>query len=318
MVQPLKVESSNLFIDTQNTKNILVVDDEELVLELLSVELEDFGYDVIQASNGKDALDLLEQKENEIDVVLMDRNMPIMDGLTAIKHINQNPKLKNIPVIMVTGLNTKEDMKQGIEAGVFYYLTKPFDNDVLFSVLSAAMRKAEQRKNLLNELDQHFTGFDLIDTCAFKIKTLSQAENLAAFMANCFPNPTRVLVGLGELLVNAIEHGNLGMGPERKAELVAAGTWRLEVEKQQKLPQFVDKSVTATLAKKPDGIYVIIEDCGEGFDWKKHIDVDLSRAGQSHGRGLAQANATSFDKLTFNEKGNKVIGFVAKDSQLEW
>ena len=65
-------------------------------------------------------------------------------------------------------------------------------------------------------------------------------------------------------------------------------------------------------------MYVVITDQGDGFDWKKFMRIDPSRAGDNHGRGIAQANATSFDKLTYNDKGNQVIAFVGLEKQLEW
>lgn len=297
---------------------VLAVEDDPLSMRFMQAQIMDLGHKMHMASNGQEALALLEKNRGVIDVVLMDRQMPVMDGLTAVRRMKDSSDLRNIPVIMVTGADSVEEMREGLDAGVFYYLTKPVEEKMLRSVLSAAVRDAEQTRTLEEELGKHRTSFELIDTCKFKFRTVAQAESLAAFMANCFPNPNRVLPGLGELLINAVEHGNLGLGYERKTDLIEAGTWRAEIERLQNMPENRDKVAVATIAHKEDGIYAAIEDQGKGFNWKRYMHIDPTRAGDNHGRGIAQANAVSFDKLSYNEKGNKVVIVVGNNKTLEW
>lgn len=297
---------------------VMAVEDDALSMTFLEAQITGLGHRILPARDGEEALRILSRRRDEIDVVLMDREMPVMDGLTAVRMMKEDTDLQRIPVIMVTGADRAEDMRDGLDAGVFYYLTKPVEEGILRSVLSAAVREAEQIRTLAEELNKHRTGFNLIDTCKFHFKTLAEAESLAAFMANCFPNPHRVLPGLGELLINAIEHGVLGLGYDNKTALVEAGIWRSEIERMQRMPEFAHKSAIATLARKDDGMYVMIEDPGDGFDWKKFMDIDPARAGDNHGRGIAQANIVSFDKLTYNDKGNRVVAVVNHSRQLKW
>lgn len=310
--------SSASLLDAESKMTVLAVEDDAVAMGFLEAQISDLGYDIITATNGQEALETLHANHRQIDVVLMDREMPVMDGLTAVNRISDSPTVRHIPVIMVTGADSKEEMKQGLDAGVFYYLTKPVEEQMLRSVLTAALRRARQTRTLEGELGKHRASFNLIDTCKFKFRTLADAESLAAFMANCFADPERVLPGLGELLINAVEHGLLGIGYETKTDLVERGTWRSEVERKQDQPQFADQFATATLARKDDGIYVVIDDPGEGFDWAKYMSIDPSRAGDNHGRGIAQASAISFDKLTYNAVGNKAVVFVKHDAVLEW
>lgn len=298
--------------------NILAVEDDILSMNFLQAQIMELGHEIMTAHNGEAALRLLHQHGNEIDVVLMDREMPIMDGLTTVRMMKDDAALRHIPVVMVTGADSLQEMKEGLDAGVFYYLTKPVEEDMLRSVLAAAVREAQQTRTLSEELGKHRTGFHLIQTCKFKFQTLSEAESLSAFIANCFPDPARVLPGLGELLINAVEHGNLGMGYDRKGELVERGTWRAEVERLQKLPEHQNKYAEAAIAHKEDGTYVVITDEGRGFAWKKYMQIDLSRAGDNHGRGIAQANALSFDRLAYNDTGNQAVAFVSKTKPLQW
>ena len=161
-------------------------------------------------------------------------------------------------------------------------LTKPIDEDILKSVLSAAVREIRQQKVLGSELKQHKTSFNLIDLCRFYYRTLPEAESLACFVANCYPEPERVVSGLAELLINAMEHGNLGIGYDEKTELVSTGTWRDELLRRVDLPEHQNKQVEAVLQRKEDGIYFKILDQGKGFSWQQYMQIDPARrTGQS-------------------------------------
>lgn len=318
-MQPQSSSFTNYtLLNPQSPHKILAVEDEILSMSFMEAQIKDLGNEIIKAENGKIALDYLQANPNDIDVILMDREMPIMDGLTAVQKIKSNPIFKHIPIIMVTGADSNDEMKQGLDAGVFYYLTKPVASPMLKSVLSAAIRESQQSKILAEELGKHKASFNLIETCKFKFQTLSEAESLAAFIANCFPDPYRVLPGLGALLINAVEHGILQIGYDKKTELIEAGIWRAEIEQMLRLPNYKNVFATATIAKKNGGTYVIIEDPGNGFQWQKYMRIDPSRAGDNHGRGIAQANTISFDKLTYNQNGTQAIAFVDSTRQLEW
>ncbi len=297
---------------------VLAVDDDRTLRMMLCGMLEKLGYAALESTNGKEALAILEERHKEIDAILLDREMPVMDGMQLTQRMKESGKLRKIPIIMQTGADKPEQIKQGIDAGVFYYLTKPVNQDILKSVLLAAVRESEQQRLLSNELQKHKTSFQLIDTCRFQLRTLAEAEHLSSFLANCFPEPDRTVSGIAELLVNAVEHGNLGIDYQEKTRLVEAGNWRIEVERRQALAENRQKRVDIMYRKKPEGYSVTIKDEGKGFEWKNYLQVDPSRASHNHGRGIAQANAISFDKITFNESGNEVTGFVGNDKPLEW
>lgn len=305
-------------LDNSAPINILAVEDDNVSMQFLESQIAELGHNIVKAYDGESALRILSEQKDSIDVVLMDREMPVMDGLTAVMRIKENRDLRSIPVVMVTSADSKGELTEGLDAGVFYYLTKPVDDNILRSVLAAAIREAQQNRTLSEELSKHKASFNLIDTCKFKFRTLAEAESLAAFIANCFPDTERVLSGLGELLINAIEHGNLGLGYERKTVLIDNGTWRAEIERMLEADEYADRFATATVAHKEDGVYVIIEDQGEGFKWQRYMTIDPARAGDNHGRGIAQANTMSFDKLRYNEKGNQAVAYVSFKGRLEW
>lgn len=116
-------------------KKILIVDDDPRNLFVLASALEDYGAEIIDAENGKIAIDIL--NENQVDLVLMDIMMPVMDGYEAISEIRKSEKLKNIPVIALTAKSLKGDKEKCIKAGANDYISKPVDFDVLIRLVKA-------------------------------------------------------------------------------------------------------------------------------------------------------------------------------------
>jgi len=129
----------SLKIKRLSNKTILVVDDDIKNVFVMSTALEEHGAKVIDAQNGKEALDLLSDKT--IDLVLMDIMMPVMDGYTAIRKIRENPLTKNMPVIALTAKALKEDREKCIAAGADDYLAKPVDYDMLIGLVEAWSQK---------------------------------------------------------------------------------------------------------------------------------------------------------------------------------
>lgn len=312
------MEAAEFKVVDEEQVRALAVDDDRTMRIMLQGKLKNLGHEVDIAKDGKQAWEILQKEKDRFDVVLLDRQMPQMTGMEVVAKMKDDPVLKHIPVIMQTGSDRPEQIKEGIDAGVFYYLTKPIDDDVLKSVLDAAVREVRQKKVLGSELKQHKTSFNLIDTCKFYFRTLQEAESLACFAANCYHDPERVVSGLAELLINAVEHGNLGIGYTEKTWLVKAGTWRDELIRRADLAEHEGKRVEALLRRKKDGISIKILDQGKGFEWRKYMQIDPARAQDNHGRGIAQANAVSFDQIEYNDTGNEVTAFVSNKSALNW
>ncbi|OQY45738.1 MAG: hypothetical protein B6242_09505 [Anaerolineaceae bacterium 4572_78] len=119
-------------------KKILIVDDDMRNAFALSKLLSDKGMEITLAGNGKHALKQLEQ-ESDIDIILMDVMMPVMDGYETIKQIRQQTRFKYIPIIALTAKAMKGDREKCIQAGANDYLSKPIDNERLFSMLRVWM-----------------------------------------------------------------------------------------------------------------------------------------------------------------------------------
>ena len=107
-----------------NSIVVLVVDDDEDNTVIASTILRTHGYDVRVASNGPDALAMLEQER--FDLVLLDVMMPGMDGIEVLDRIKTNPRHAGLPVILVTARTQDDDVLTGYKCGADYYITKPF------------------------------------------------------------------------------------------------------------------------------------------------------------------------------------------------
>jgi len=120
---------------------ILVVDDESDIVSTIQYRLKFYEFDVITASNGKEGL---EKTANERpDLILLDINMPVMDGHEMLERLKNHPDLKDIPVIMLTAYSDKRDIVKAAEFGIADYVTKPFDFTELMEKISTALEKKQ-------------------------------------------------------------------------------------------------------------------------------------------------------------------------------
>ncbi len=129
---------------------ILAVDDDPIILALIKEFLADRNYEFLTAECGEQALKLLQSRRNSIDVILLDRLMPDIDGLEVLRQVRQDSVLNLIPVILLTGVGGTDHAAEGIRAGAFYYLTKPIDCALLVEVVSKALLHHEIQTRLHN------------------------------------------------------------------------------------------------------------------------------------------------------------------------
>ncbi len=119
-----------------NTR-ILVVDDEPLYLRLLKVNLELEGYQIITASDGIEALEVVSQ--NMPDLIILDVVMPKLDGITVMQRIRQ---FSNVPIILLTALGEEQDRVKGLNIGADDYVVKPFSATELVARVRAVLRRS--------------------------------------------------------------------------------------------------------------------------------------------------------------------------------
>ena len=110
-------------------KKILIADDRAEVVELVRVTLEGGDYEIVDASNGKEALKKARLEKQ--DLVLLDVVMPKMDGFEVCRQLKKDPQTKEIPIIMLTAKAQEVDKEKGRQVGASYYITKPFSPSAL-------------------------------------------------------------------------------------------------------------------------------------------------------------------------------------------
>jgi two-component system, chemotaxis family, chemotaxis protein CheY len=114
-------------------RTILTVDDSKSVRQMVGYTLREQGFDVLEAADGKEALDLLETQQ--VDMVITDLNMPIVDGIAMIKGARSLPACKFIPIVMLTTESQDTKKQEGKAAGATGWIVKPFQPAQLTSVV---------------------------------------------------------------------------------------------------------------------------------------------------------------------------------------
>lgn len=119
----------------EKRKRVLVVDDEPDIVMLIKSRLEANGYEVVSAYNGKDGIEKAE--ESQPSLILLDLMMPVMDGYEAGQKLKENPKTKDIPIILFTAASAEEVAKKGAETiDAIDYVVKPFDDAALLFLIN--------------------------------------------------------------------------------------------------------------------------------------------------------------------------------------
>jgi len=286
-----------------------VVEDDPLSSELICEFLAEGPYEVVTAHDGEHAWRRLES-EAGFDVVVLDRMMPRLGGLELLARMKEHPRLLHVPVIVETAAADQADIAEGIRAGAHYYLTKPLDGPVLESMVRAAATDHDRTRQLLAEVRLGADAISLLESGRFSFRTPEQATGLGAMLAKACPNPERVVVGLTELLVNAVEHGNLEIDYGLKGALLQAGGWMQEIHRRLELPSYRDRVATVHVDRRREELRFVIRDQGPGFDPRPFLHIDPQRCFDTHGRGIAIANLMSFDRLEYRDDGREVVAIL--------
>ncbi|EAJ6142436.1 hybrid sensor histidine kinase/response regulator [Campylobacter lari] len=114
---------------------VLIVDDSKMDRNIMQKSLEPLGVSIIEATNGVEALNMIKSGEHDIDAVLIDIEMPRMDGYTLAGEIRKYSKYKNLPLVAVTSRTSKSDRLRGVEVGMTEYITKPYSPEYLENVV---------------------------------------------------------------------------------------------------------------------------------------------------------------------------------------
>ena len=299
----------------EQVTQLLVVDDDPVSLAVIAEFLRDADCTLTCAADGIEAWERLDAEPARFDALILDRLMPRLDGIGLTRRVVSDPRFEDLPLIMQTSANGAGDVAAGLAAGVWHYLAKPYAAAALRRALTAALEDRHNRQELRRLRAQTaITRVPLylpLYEGRLRFRDIEQARALAAQLGNLSPRPFQVSMGLAELMINAVEHGNLGIGYQRKGELLEQGAWLEEIEHRLHDPTLGGRWAEVTLTREPGSLRFAVQDQGAGFDWVPYLELHGERAIDIHGRGIAMARRLAFDRLEYQGSGNLVLATVS-------
>ena len=285
---------------------VAVVEDDPGSRRFLEDTVRALGYEMQSAEDGIKGLDLV--RDWEPHVVLLDIQLPGMDGLDVLAAI-RDEGIDTI-VIINTAFGTEDHAIRALRLRANDYLRKPVRHAELIPML----RKFEEIVQA-REAPTAMPEFVRDRRCTVEMDNdLSQVARVADYLANEAelgrnkPVALGITLGLVELLNNAVEHGNLGIGGDEKAAALGAspGAWRQLVEERRLDPARAGRTVRVEMVSTRDYAEWLITDQGEGFDWQAVMaSLDAPDPLALHGRGIFLATCY-FDRVEFIGRGNAV------------
>lgn len=292
--------------------HLMVVDDEAANLEIIREYLDgDPRYETRFDLSAEHALAHMLAPDAKVDLLILDRMMPGMDGIELLRRLKADPRFRHIPVIMQTAAAAPDKVLEGIEAGAHYYLTKPYLPEALLAIVRSALADLADRRQAARAARARAEALRLMEGAQFRFRTLEQATGLAGLLASLCPEPEMAAMGLSELLVNAVEHGNLGIDYAEKSRLRREDRWEAEIARRLDLPEYRGRAATVTVERLPARLAFTVADEGGGFDWRAFLDFSPARAFDPNGRGIAMARRLCFESLAYPGRGNVVTATIS-------
>lgn len=155
-------------------------------------------------------------------------------------------------------------------------------------------------------------GVESVLPFTYTLKTLPEAQAAAQNIIQALHLQPRVYIGLLELLINAIEHGNLEIDYEQKTQLVESKKWQEEIAQRYSQSPYKDRFVKIKVDDSADYYIISIEDQGGGFDWLHYTNALADVTDNRHGRGILIAQMISFQRLEYLGTGNKLKCYIEK------
>ena len=152
---------------------VLICDDQPDIVNALKIYLKPEGYELLTATNGKEALELV--KNQRVDLILMDIMMPVMDGIVATDKIRE---FSNVPIILITAKSETEDVVLGLNVGADDYITKPFVPVEVLARVRSQLRRYGMQKDSAPQKDQLSVGGIRLNDLEKTVKVDGEPVNL--------------------------------------------------------------------------------------------------------------------------------------------
>jgi serine phosphatase RsbU (regulator of sigma subunit) len=229
-------------------------------------------------------------------------------AVAELQRLRDVPALARVPIICVLGDGRREDLRVCERASAFACLREPVSSQALAAAIEAGLAGAGRRMTLAPPSDSS----SLVSEIELRIGSPNQVPAAVSALAALCPEPARQSLGISELIMNAIEHGNLEISGDHKAELLTRGNLGEEIARRLIEPRFAGREARVRLTRYPDHVELVIEDAGPGFDWRKQLEKVIDFEAPC-GRGLRLAQQLAFDSLEYLGQGNVAIARVRRE-----
>jgi serine phosphatase RsbU (regulator of sigma subunit)/ActR/RegA family two-component response regulator len=281
--------------------SILIIDDNVDLLEYLKDFFMIYNYEVILAESGNEGIEKF--REFSPDIVISDIRLPDKSGNIVVKEIKEIDK--DVPIIVITGYSDHNLILSAMKNGAVELLKKPFkpkDLKYLISKIEILFKKIRVKlsSSFLQWEKRHLKIANDIHIIP------SVTDFIFANVDYIFGEISFMKIGLQEILINAIEHGNLEISYDEKQKLLSAGEYNRALKEKSSLPENIEKYVDIKVFSTPEYLKIITEDMGKGFDLSSIPDPqNPENFLNEHGKGIMMT-LNAYDEVTYNKKGNKV------------
>lgn len=291
---------------------LLIIDDAPLWRNLIRHMLDNDAIVLLEAESIDSAWKMLSGNLIlQIDLILLDRKLPDGDGLELMTRLKTLQSLKCVPVIIHSELSSPEDIQACMEQGAYHYLEKPYRRDMLRTLIRIAVKEWREHRELTEMAMELSAGSHFLDSANFHVRTPADVRLITPFIAQFFPHPKNAVIGISELLINAIEHGNLEIDSDMTDEFLNNNSRSIEVQRRLSLPEYQNRKVHIRLDRFDDRIQLTITDEGSGFTRSDLGAPPETQRFDLHDWRILLAQSNCFDHLAFHGKGNVVCCWSA-------
>jgi DNA-binding response OmpR family regulator len=290
-------------LKTESKPRILIVDDEVILRNLLVRYMCKEGFEPIEAADGESAVDLY--RITKPACVVSDVVMPKMDGIDLLARIRKiDPQAV---IILMTGFGNEDVLLRALRGGATNFFKKPFNFQELLDCIKSIIRHKTEidetnffSEALTGESKKFVIGMD--NANIFPI-----INQISMHLRNVFPQSDiiNLKIGIEEMLVNAIEHGNLAISYDEKNNAIEQGRFGLLIQERLNTENNAKKKILVQSTLSEDRLEIVITDEGRGFDWRSLPDPLENNFLSYNGRGIFLTKIF-YDSVSFNKEGNEV------------
>jgi anti-sigma regulatory factor (Ser/Thr protein kinase) len=286
----------------------LIVTNDKALEEVLQGCLTASNISMRNAHSFDDIHALIDDPKTLVSTIVFDIPQETEKFEHQLKALKRRKEAKYIPCV---GILSDISQSETIAHQYFFHiLAMPLHGKILPHTIEAAQSDFRRYQALMKEVSSRTSAIGLINSGKFTLQSLKEAEALTTMLSLACPEPSAVALGLSELLVNAIEHGNLNITYQEKSKLLETGNWNAEIERRLEDERYRERLVEIFFQRVENQIEITITDQGNGFDWNKYLTDDADKGSDMHGRGIAVAAAIGFSNLSYNDKGNQVTATI--------